>query len=317
MTIKYKSLKLFLAIFIIFFYIVFVGKIFYAGDLHTYSSLYESQYGISIKNIIANSYKYTSAYDPLYSLATWISSNLKIPREAFIFFSNFLLGLSVVLFFHIKKIQYIFLFLVIPNLYFLVLLTGAERLKFAYLFVIFSFLFKENSIKKRVFVLFSFFFHASMIIQVIPFIFNKLLMKLTINKLIKITFYFVVIFLISILFLQEKIKSYIGFYWKDFLFLLFISFVGYFEQYKINKSKFLIFTLPFVFMSLFINPNRITMFFVISYFYFTLTNSSKTYILPILISTYFSIIGSIYLINGYHFGHGFPIFDNFFRIING
>ena len=317
MIIKFKSLKLFLAIFILLFYTFFISKVFYAGDLYTYASLYESQFGINIKNIISNSYKFTSSYDPIYSLISWLSSNLKISRFAFVFFSNFLLGLSIIYFFHTKKIKYIFLFLVIPNLYFLVLLTSAERLKFAYLFFILGFLFKEKSKKKSLFIFISFFIHASMIIQFIPFYVNKLSNKLKLNEFIKIIFFLFVITLISILFLQEKIKSYIGFYWKDFLFLFFITFIGYFEQFKINKTKYLIFTLPLVIVSLFLEPNRITMFFVLSYFYFTLTNESKTYLLPILISIYFSIIGSIYIINGYYLGHGFPIFDNFLKILNG
>lgn len=294
--------------------IFIIGQSFYGGDLHQYSALYEKLGEISLNNSFEASMHLISSSDKAYIFISWISSHLGIPRGVFVFLSNLLLLSGVLFFLYKKELSALYLFFIIPNLYFLVLISGAERLKFAYIFLIFAIAVKGN-IKKIIFTLAAFFSHISIVIQILPIILLSFSRKISILNMFKVMIITSVMFFAIIYLNPEKFKTYFGFYWKDALFLAFVALVGYFEQYKEKKKEYFFFTFPLVFVTLFVFPSRTSMFFVISYFYFVLNNSCKSYYVPLSISIYFAGMGVMYLINGFYYGHGFPVIANFLRIL--
>lgn len=316
MSIKYKTLALIILTPILGIVLFNIGQSFYGGDLHQYRALYEMLAEISLNKSVEASMHLISSSDKAYIFISWISSNLGIPRGVFVFLSNLLLLSGVLIFLYKKELSALYLFLIIPNLYFLVLISSAERLKFAYIFLIFALVVK-GSIKKIIFTLAAVLSHISIVIQILPIILFSFSRKISILNMFKVLIIILVLCFAIINLNPEKFKAYFGFYWKDALFLALVTFVGYFEQFKDKKSEYLIFTLPLVVVSLFIFPSRITMFFVISYLYFSLVNSCKSYFVPISISIYFVAMGVAYLINVLYYGHGFPIIPNFLRVIIG
>lgn len=314
MSIKYKTLALIILTPILGIVLFIIGQSFYGGDLHQYRALYEMLAEISLNKSVKASMHLISSSDKAYIFISWISSNLGIPRGVFVFLSNLLLLSGVLIFLYKKELSALYLFLIIPNLYFLVLISSAERLKFAYIFLIFALVVK-GSIKKIIFTLAAVLSHISIVIQILPIILFSFSRKISILNMFKVLIIILVLCFAIINLNPEKFKAYFGFYWKDALFLALVTFVGYFEQFKDKKSEYLIFTLPLVVVSLFIFPSRTSMFFIISYFYFVLNNSCKSYYVPLSISIYFAGMGVMYLINGFYYGHGFPVIANFLRIL--
>ena len=106
------------------------------GDQAVYRRFYFSLPGASLSDIPLLQAGYTGSAEPLFGLTMWIGSNAGLSKDAYITFFNVVLFLSLVVYLRKNKASWLFIILAITNYYFIVILTGAERLKFSYLAVI-------------------------------------------------------------------------------------------------------------------------------------------------------------------------------------
>jgi hypothetical protein len=117
------------------------------GDQFAYRALYDSLATTDFWDVIEISKIYISAEEPLSLYILWAGSYFGFDKDIFI--SSVNTGLLVCVFLLAKRyrVNAAMLLLVFSNYYLIVLLTGAERLKFSMLFVLISALVSKRSIK--------------------------------------------------------------------------------------------------------------------------------------------------------------------------
>lgn len=112
---------------------IWILRYYVGGDQRYYSALYDYLRYIPFHAILETQYNYTGSREPLYGVLMWIFSGIFEKNTAISFVNSILM--STVSYWLIKKrVNILFFILIITNYYILVLLTSAERLKFAYLF---------------------------------------------------------------------------------------------------------------------------------------------------------------------------------------
>lgn len=157
------------------------------GDQVSYRAYYEALNNTSASEVMLISYSYVSSSEPFSAYLFWSASQLGFDKDIFITFLNviFLLGI----YFTSKKfnVSFIVIILLLTNFYTVVLMTGAERLKIAYILLIWSIYFSG----KKSFVLFllspfshlqSFFLFPSLILIYISKYLKRLFIEFVISK---------------------------------------------------------------------------------------------------------------------------------------
>jgi hypothetical protein len=81
---------------------------------------------------------HVTGVEPISALVLWLGANLGIEKNVYISLLNLVLGIGVFLLLSRYKAPWYFYLLVFSNFYLIVLMTGAERLKIAYLLLVFS-----------------------------------------------------------------------------------------------------------------------------------------------------------------------------------
>lgn len=106
------------------------------GDQIAYRGLYEALGEASISEALKLSSAYISGNEPIPAWILWIGASQDFDKDIYISFFNLSLTLSLFYFLRNNKASWIATSLVLTNFYLLVLMTGAERLKFAYIFIL-------------------------------------------------------------------------------------------------------------------------------------------------------------------------------------
>ncbi|MBM0171287.1 hypothetical protein [Altererythrobacter sp. C41] len=106
-----------------------------AGDQEHYTGLYDALRRTPFGYIIHVQYRYTGSKEPLYGIIMWVASSY-FEKKVVISIFNAILISSLFLLLAKRRVNYVFMLLMMSNFYLLVLLTSAERLKFAYIFAI-------------------------------------------------------------------------------------------------------------------------------------------------------------------------------------
>lgn len=115
------------------------------GDQVHYTAYYDYLANKNLLQAYLSQHEYLGSSELVYPLIAWIGSNLGLDKVLYFSFWNatLLLFIGILLLKHNASATFIFLTLF--NFYLFVLLTGAERLKFAYIFLLLAALTQNSS----------------------------------------------------------------------------------------------------------------------------------------------------------------------------
>lgn len=252
--------------------------------------------------------------EPGYFLISKLFNSLLISKDIYIAIANSILTfLSVILIFkHYKVIwhRHVFIFLVLTNYYFIVMLFAAERLKFGFIFLILALFFNQ---RKRLFLFASaMLMHAQMAIMIAPFFLTNIFSEKSrwFMKALTIIGGLVLFGGISY-FLQGHIQAKYEAYstlesgnfgltgalkTSVFIILAFIS---------IRKILVIIAGSPLIILSYFLGSDRIGMLAFIMYVGFVLYYKNKMDLLLFLVMLYFSYKSIEFISNILQYGTGY------------
>ncbi|MBD3842654.1 MAG: hypothetical protein IE909_12365 [Campylobacterales bacterium] len=150
-TISVMNIRLLLNSFVFFLFFqlsYFLIQNYTEGDQEHYRKLYETFSETLLVNILKIGLVNVGSSEPLTMFVLWSGAQLGIDKDFYISFWNALLALGLFVLSRKYKMNYIFIFLLLTNFYVVVLMTGAERLKFAFIVIVYSFVFfnvKKNA----------------------------------------------------------------------------------------------------------------------------------------------------------------------------
>lgn len=126
------------------------------GDQSYYRELYLQFNEADFYDIFNISFMTIGSSEPLSIILLWIGAKLNIEKDIYISFFNFLLLVSFWLFCVKYKLGTFVTLMILTNYYTWVLMTGAERLKFAFILINFGFIISNMIWAKRLLLLSSF-----------------------------------------------------------------------------------------------------------------------------------------------------------------
>ena len=239
------------------------------GDQEHYRALYDALEGSKLAELLSFSNAHLGSYEPLSPFILWLGSNLGINKDIYISLLNLVLIFSIVLFLRRNKTSWVLIFLFLTNYYFIVLLTGAERLKIAYIFLLFFVI--SNSGWRYIFICLAVLSHFQSLILLIAGIFSLLgnikgsafsHFKLNSKKLFGILLIFGFGILFSYFFSQGLFLKINAYYMDDFDLRVFFQFgilmlIAFFISK--NKIKILITCLTFIPFLILLGGTRVNM----------------------------------------------------------
>ncbi|MCZ2486948.1 hypothetical protein [Aquirufa antheringensis] len=297
----------------VFIVSIILSQFYTEGDQYIYNNAYDSIKGQSLLEGFIN-YKFNINTDePMHFLIIWFFSNLGFPKYLLMALSNVLL-ISILYRIFLRWNVHLFIFgtIVIFNFYLYVLFFAAERLKFGFIFFLFSYYYFGATIKKYLYLVFSFLSHVQILI--FPFIF----LTSNLNNFFSFKKVLVVVF-IGLPFCLG-----IGYYMFDHLLVKYIAY----SDLASNKNIFLNTWQVFLFMTLtmlytnkwvkiffiffiiaifsaFLGPERITMIAFIYFMYYGLQINRGINFGVLFSSFYYSIKTAIFVYNIIFFNNGF------------
>lgn len=125
----------------IFFGVSFLLLSYYKlGDQEIYQLFYELMSTTSVFDVmnIATNQVYLSTSEPITAYTLWVGAQLGIPKDIYISLLNVILLTGLVFLLRKNKAPWYIYALLLTNYYLIVLMTGAERLKIAYIIIIYA-----------------------------------------------------------------------------------------------------------------------------------------------------------------------------------
>jgi len=138
MIVKKARLTLIILLPIFFWYGYSLISAYTEGDQRSYRLLYEALADAEPLEVIALANAYVGASEPISAYLLWAGATLGIDKDFYIALLNVLLLVGIFLLGKRYSVGVIPLFLLLTNFYVIVLMTGAERLKIAYLLLIWA-----------------------------------------------------------------------------------------------------------------------------------------------------------------------------------
>jgi len=138
MVISYKLRTFIFVILIapaIYFASFYLLSYYIGGDQIDYHKLYNALYGAHIIEIRDIGRQYVGSSEPISIFILWLGSNLQIGKDVYLSWLNVALYLALFVLCRKNRVGWLVLLLVATNFYMVVLMTGAERLKIAFIFV--------------------------------------------------------------------------------------------------------------------------------------------------------------------------------------
>ena len=280
-----------------------------AGDQYHYNKFYGFiQLNIAnqaIHSLYEGMHNLIGAKEPVYFAVVYISVWLGLSKVVTMSFFNGLLGIFTYIFLQQKKVYKLYSILAIFSFYFLVLYTGAERLKFGFVFAMLGLVFYNTSRIKSSYicVLLSILSHFSMVLFYVALLIYRSDFKINLERM---RVYSVVVFIFTLMFLMfksilySKLENYIDsvtlidFIKSITIFLIAIFF--YQGERRVNMFSLFLF---FVLVTLLLG-NRAFMFEVFFFVYFILPRKNSDTNKYNLI---FLVLIGILLIKGVFFVH--------------
>lgn len=310
-----KNLVILLSIPIIFIYSMVLISPYIEGDQEHYRKFYEAIQNTSLFDTFKLSVDYLGAYEPMSLIVLWLGSQMGIDKDIYISLLNVTLISLLVLFLIKNKTNPTLIILFITNFYLIVLMTGAERLKIAYIFLM---VFSMVNTKER-FILLA--LAAISHFQLIILLFSGFIgyLDTTIRRLQKnfsikkdslslLTFSFIFMLVFIALFydgLLSKSDAYFrsGFEFSDFLQIGILSVVALpIIKNKLRVTLVLFSTLPFIMV---LGGSRVNMISFTLVIYFLILEKRQNTIPVYALMLYMSIKSIPFILNIYASGDGF------------
>lgn len=108
------------------------------GDQVYYGRLYEALSRASAEDVMLLARRHVSSAEPISAYLLWLGAQLGIEKSQFITLLNVILLVGIFLLLRKRKLRWYAHVLIFTNFYVIVLMTGAERLKIAYIFLVYA-----------------------------------------------------------------------------------------------------------------------------------------------------------------------------------
>ena len=285
------------------------------GDQTNYRIYYERINGVKIYEIQEIARTTIGSYEPFSWVLFWTASNLNIEKNVFVSYLNIILILGMIFFLQKYHTPWYIYPLFITNFYVVVMMTSAERLKVAYIILIFTFYIKSKW--KYILLLLSPFAHLQSIIFIITTYISsisKQVKKIITNQTITIriaiiSFILILLFIGIVTLLQDGIINKYNSYATDRLRIteLINIFILISISLYVLRDKFLVIltSMPLIIAILLVGGQRVNMIAVTIYLGLFVINKKTSHPLVLLLLFYFSLKTIPFVQNIYTLNDGF------------
>ncbi|WP_332717314.1 hypothetical protein [Pelagibacterium mangrovi] len=118
---------------VVFTVSMFLNQAYVDGDQKHYRAFYQAIAGLNLKDAYLLQGSMLNSGEPLYAGFMWVGAHLGINKDVYVSIANVVLALTMVKALHRWGASVLVISLFLGNFYLLVLMTGAERLKFSYI----------------------------------------------------------------------------------------------------------------------------------------------------------------------------------------
>jgi hypothetical protein len=294
------------------------------GKPFGYRDLYRMLRETNFKEVGAVAYKHVNSKEPISYYILWIGAISGLDKDLFISLLNVVLLVGFILLGFKYRVSNLVIFLLLTNYYTIALLGAAERLKIAYIFLVYSALFTG---KKTFFMLaLSPFAHLQSII-----LFPSLLMGnysgSIRNQLVKISKGLIVIrvnlflkyavasiFILAVLILQLdsvllKASSYISYDFSPKTVFKLTAFSLILLIVTKNNFRMILVLLPLFPATLLLGDSRVNMITFTLAFYYLMREERLNHPLILMVLLYFSIKSIDFLYRIFAYGNGYIDFN--------
>lgn len=316
MKIRTSVVVLLVSLPLLYLYSYFLISSYLYGDQLNYRLLYQALANASASNVIRISRSLISAHDGLSFYILWVGAQIGISKNVFIALCNVLM---LILLYNLARrhhANYSMITLLLINYYIIVLMTGAERLKFAFIFLLLA----ASSRQRRYTILMlvaAIFAHMESILFVLSSVAGKLTASIDprylrrlhwrqITKLLLILVSFVLILMYKSDGILDKVNSYmkINLAFVDTGPAILFTLVG--SVFIRRKILFIASLTPLIIVILFIGAIRVNMIvFMIGVYLYWLEGKSNHPLLYLMMF-YFAIKGLLIMHDVVVFGTGYP-----------
>lgn len=297
----------------IFLYSLAIGPFATEGDQIHYRKIYEAIGSMPITDAFAYYLMNLDSKEVVHFLLSWVFSSIGTEKDLFIALSNAVLAyLSTILLLRLNASKIIIFIIISSSFYFNVLYFSAERLKYGFIFFIWSLLYLNNA-KTFYFLAFtSILSHAQMLISYISIAFNKvmqmverLLMKGLLSKsLFSLVFLGIILAIIIGPHVLHKFAAYKAeLELLDLAKILIVMLLTI--LYGQSRKQVIYLFIPLVFIVLLIGGDRVLMLGYFVFLYVGVQVNRGFNLGTILISIYFSAKSIGFVINLVAHGNGF------------
>lgn len=308
----YIQLLFIVPVFFIYSYILISN--YTHGDQYIYRALYDALASASFRDVPSVAESYVDASDFISFYILWLGAYLGVDKDIYISFANTLILALLFIIARKYSINYTMIVLLLCNYYIIVLMTGAERLKFAFIFLFLAEIFHRQK-WKIFFLVLSVLAHLQSIILLTPLAFQRygeLIRNLMLGHLHKSRFIALLVigFIGVILFYYNETAMTVKYYAyseagaleESLQILLFMSLGLVFIK---NRVSFFIVLFPLLMGTLFIGGNRLNMiaFVVGVYMYWLEKKGNHPFLYIIMI--YFALKSVPFVYNILKHGSGF------------
>lgn len=287
-----------------------------AGDQIVYSKFYEGAEHLSYLEAYLYAKGVIGASDPISIGILWLGAFLGIPKITYISAWNSLFLVFILKLIRDCKVNIFVYPLIFSNYYILVLLTGAERLKFGFLFLLFSVLASRKFIKGVGFS--SSLLAHFQILTLAPSVFVYKMWDPLVRIFCygKLNFRFIMILFFGglggaiffALFSEALLSKFFSYYKNGFVVSNLINiFILFFCSILISRNwkRMALSILPFFFLVMLLGDSRMNIMAVLFVFGVLAKERKLSHPLSILILSYFSYKSFGFMYNVYFYGNGF------------
>lgn len=311
----FKVKLILLAVPIFFFYSLAMLTPYVSGDQINYRFFYDAAASVTFSEAFLLSAEMLDAFEPISIFVLWFGSQLGINKDIYISLLNTLLLVLLFLFLLNHKTKPILIFLFFTNFYIIVLMTGAERLKISYIFLLMGTVLNAKANIFYYFLAPFAHFQTSILLlsAFIGLLDKSLIMFFGSLKIYKRdALYFLIFILVMVIFyilfstpLKSKFDSYLRneIRLAEFYQLFILAGVGLLlAKNKLKVALILITAIPII--ALF-GGSRVNMIFFSLVAYILVIENRQNNILFIILMFYFSIKSILFIGNIYSGGDGF------------
>lgn len=285
------------------------------GDQIAYHAFYENLTNSNISQIPLTQFKYTGSAEPAYGVISWVGANSGLTKNIYTSLFNCFFIVTLIRYLIVKNANVVFIFLALTNFYFVVLLTGAERLKFSYIFLLLALSCNKKNISLLLYTIATLNHFSTIMLIASSFsgrisefsISKKFLVRKIPVKLVSALFVIVITLIIFSQFQSQligKIAAYLGN--GSALALTNISLLFFVSAIVFPKRPDIFFSLITMSIAVFLlGADRVNMLAVTIFLYFAVDGKKTSHPLVLALMLYFSVKSIPFIYNIFVHGNGF------------